>query len=405
MPGLFRALNHRDFRLYVAGQLISLTGTWMQSLALSWLVYRLTHSTLLMGTVGFATYIPVLVLGPLGGLVADRYPRRRTVIWMQAVLMCQALVLAALTYTNTVQVWMITLLALVMGTCNAFEIPARQALYVHMVGKEDLPNAIALNSMTFNAARVVGPSLGGLGVALLGEAACFLVNAISFLAVLACFVLMRSVEPAPAPAGQSPLEHLRGGFDYVRQNRPLRALLALTAVMNFGSAPVLVLGPVFADAIFHRGSQGLGFILGSFGIGAVVGTLALAGESSTAVLPRVVNLSALGVATGLMIFAWAPTYSIVLAGAWIGGFSTMRQLAATNALIQTIIDDRFRGRVMALYTMTVVGMLPLGNFSAGAVAERVGVRWTVCLGALCTLAAALAFLRARNEVQAVALRQ
>lgn len=405
MPKLFRALRHRDFRLYVAGQIISLTGTWMQSLALSWLVYRLTKSTLLMGTVGFATHIPVLLLGPLGGLVADRFPRRRTVILMQGLLMGQALAMAALTYTGLIEVWMITLLAMLMGACNAFEIPARQSLYVHMVGKEDLPNAIALNSMTFNAARVVGPSLGGFSVALFGEAACFLLNAISFLAVLACFVAMRANEPRDGHEQESPLEHLRSGFIYVHHSKPLRALLGLTAVMNFSSAPALVLGPVFADAIFHRGSQGLGFILGIFGIGAVVGTLALANEASVEIMPRIVNLSAMGVGVGLLIFAWAPVYEVVLVGALIGGFCTMRQLAATNSLIQTMIEDRYRGRVMALYTMTVVGMLPLGNFAAGAVAEHIGVRWTVCLGGLLTLAAAMAFAGARQQVREAALRQ
>jgi len=273
-----------------------------------------------------------------------------------------------------------------------------------MVGKEDLPNAIALNSMTFNAARVVGPSLGGFFVALLGEAACFLLNAISFLAVLACFIAMRAPERA-ASTEQSPLDHLRSGFGYAWRHRPVRALLMLTAIMNFSSAPVLVLGPMFADAIFHRGSEGLGIILGVFGIGAVVGTLALANETSTAKLPGIVSVSAIGVGVGLLIFAWAPVFPVILLGALIGGFSTMRQLAATNALIQTIIDDSFRGRVMALYTMMVVGMLPLGNLSAGAAAEHIGVRWTVCMGGLLTLAAAGAFLTSRSEVQAAALRQ
>ncbi|MEP7366514.1 MAG: MFS transporter, partial [Acidobacteriota bacterium] len=404
MPVLFRALRHRDFRLYVAGQVISVTGTWVQSLALSWLVYRLTHSALLMGTVGFASQIPVLLLGPIGGLVADRFPRRRIVILMQSLMMVQAAVLAVLTYTGAIHVWMIIVLALVMGTLNAFEIPARQALYVHMVGKDDLANAIALNSMTFNAARVVGPSVGGIFVAAFGEAVCFLINSVSYLAVLACFLLMRTPEPGRS-APPSVLDHLRSGFEYAWNHRPVRALLILTALMNFGSAPPLALGPLFADAIFHRGAQGLGLILGIFGIGAVAGTLALANETSTRKLPGIISFNAIGVAVGLLTYAWAPVFPVILVGASIGGFCTMRQLAATNGLIQTIIDDDFRGRIMALYSMMVIGMLPLGNFAAGAIAEHIGVRWAVCLGGLLVLAAALNFLRARSEVEAAALRQ
>lgn len=404
MPALFRALRHRDFRLYVAGQVISVTGTWVQSLALSWLVYRLTHSTLLMGTVGFSAQIPVLLLGPVGGLVADRFPRRRIVILMQSLMMAQASVLAVLTYTGAIQVWMIVALALVMGTLNAFEIPARQALYVHMVGKDDLANAIALNSMTFNAARVVGPSLGGLFVAAFGEALCFLINAVSYLAVVGCFLVMRTPEPGRS-APPSPLEHLRSGFRYAWNHRPVRALLILTALMNFGSAPPLALGPMFADAIFHRGAQGLGLILGVFGLGAVVGTLALANETSTEKLPGIISVNALGVAVGLLTYAWAPVFPVILVAAAVGGFCTMRQLAATNGLIQTIIDDDYRGRIMALYSMMVIGMLPLGNLAAGAVAEHVGVRWAVCIGGLLVLAAAVDFLRSRSEVQAAALRQ
>jgi len=404
MAAMFRALGHRDFRLYVAGQVISVTGTWVQSLALSWLVYRLTHSTLLMGTVAFSGQIPVLVLGPLGGLVADRFPRRHIVILMQSLMMVQASALAILTFSGAIQVWMIVVLAVVMGTLNAFEIPARQALYVHMVGKEDLPNAIALNSMTFNAARVVGPSMGGIFVAAFGEALCFLINAISYLAVLACFLIMRTPEPGRT-APPSPMEHLRSGFRYAWNHKPVRALLILTALMNFGSAPPLALGPMFADAIFHRGAQGLGLVLGVFGIGAVVGTLVLASETSTSKLPSIISFNAIGVAAGLLTYAWAPVFPVLLVGAAVGGFCTMRQLAATNGLIQTIIDDDFRGRIMALYSMMVIGMLPLGNFAAGAIAEHVGVRWAVCLGGLLVLAAAMDFLRSRSEVEAAALRQ
>jgi MFS family permease len=370
----------------------------MQSLALSWLVYRLTHSALLMGTVGFCTQIPVLLLSPAGGLAADRFPRRAVVILMQALMAAQAVTLAALTYTGRIGVGQIVVLALAGGALSAFEIPARQSMYVHMVGKEDLPNAIALNSMTFNAARVVGPSMGGFLVAALGEALCFALNAVSFAAVIVAFARMGTVQRPPAAHG-SPLDHLREGFRYAWTNRTVRGLLLLTALTNFATAPASVLAPVFADAIFGRGSQGLGLLSGCFGVGAVVGTVVLAGRTRTAGLARVIWISALGVAGGLALYSAAPFYPVLLVAIALCGFSIMRQLASTNSAIQSVIGDEYRGRIMALYSMTVIGVLPLGNLAAGAVAHAVGPRAAVFLGAAAVLAAALNFRRHRAAVE------
>ena len=370
----------------------------MQGIALSWLVYRLTHSAILMGTVGFCSQIPVLLLSPIGGLAADRYSRRAIILIAQTLMLLQAVALAVLTYTDRITVPYIVALALLMGTLNAFEIPARQSLYVHMVGKEDLPNAIALNSMTFNAARVVGPSMGGFLVAALGEALCFAMNAVSFMAVIAAFVAMRA-QPSPERAESSPLLHLRQGFQYAWNHRPVRELLLLTALMNFASAPASMLAPIFADAIFHKGSQGLGLLSGMFGAGAVVGTIALASRAETRGLSRIVWISAVGVATGLAVYSVAPAYPVLLAAMAVCGFFIMRQLAATNALIQSTIGDHYRGRIMAIYSMNVIGMLPIGNLAGGAAAQLIGARATVFLGAAIVLAAAINFHRHRMAVE------
>ncbi len=272
---MFRALRHRNFRLFVGGQIISLVGTWMQMVAQSWLIYRLTHSEWLLGATAFCLHLPVFLLGPLGGLAADRYSRHRLVILTQALSMLQATVLALLTLTGLVQVWHVLALALLLGTINAFDMPCRQSLVIQLTGKEDLLNAIALNSTIFNGARVLGPALAGVLVATLGEGICFSLNAVSFLAVIGGLLAMRlpRFEPPPPP---SPWQHLIDGFRYAHRSRLLRVLLGLVAIVTISGMPALVLMPFFADAIFHRGSQGLGFLMGAMGTGAVVGTLVLA---------------------------------------------------------------------------------------------------------------------------------
>ena len=389
--GPFRALRHRDFRLFLFGQVVSLSGTWMQNLAVSWLVYRLTHSAALMGFVGFINHFPVLVLGPIAGLAADRFPRRRIIFCTQALLMLQGAILAALALSGAIQFWHVVGLSLVLGIVNAFDIPARQSLYIHLVGKEDLLSAISLNSVTFNSARIIGPSIGGFLIAALGEGLCFLVNSVSFLPVLASILVMRVVEPA-RPGGESVLANLRHGLRYAWSSHDIRAFLGLTAAANLACAPALVLAPVIADAIFRRGSQGLGLLTGSFGVGAVIGALTLASHAKPSHL-RTIFFSAVQLAVALALYAWSPAFLVSLGAAAFLGYAVMRQLAATNTEIQTRIDDTFRGRVMAMYSMVVVGMLPIGNLLGGAIAEVIGVRWTITAGALLCLAAALLFRR------------
>ncbi len=365
----------------------------MQSLALAWLVYRLTGSTVVMGTVGFAMHIPVLLLGPIAGLVCDRYPRRTIVIAAEGVLLIQAALLAVLTLTGRISVAHILALAFLLGVANAFDIPGRQSLYIHMVGPDDLPNAITLNSMSFNAARVVGPSIGGLCVALLGEGVCFAVNALSYVAVIASLLAMRKAEPAREAHTESPIRHLAEGFRYAWNHRRVRAILIVTALANIAMTPASVLGPVFADQIFHRGSEGLGVLNGALGFGAVTGTFRLARQARPDLLPRIVLSSSGLAALALAIYALSPSFYISIAVQALAGYAIFRLLASVNSLIQGSIEDSYRGRVMSLYSMTVVGMLPIGNLAAGLGGSFLGVRPTVLAGAMLSLGAAVVWSR------------
>ena len=390
LPRTFRALRHRNFRLFISGQIISLVGTWMQNVAQSWLVYRLTHSELLLGTAWFCAQIPVFALGPLGGLACDRHSRHRLVILTQTLSLVQAFVLAALTLTGHVQVWHVLALSVALGTINAFDMPARQALVIQMTSRDDLLNAISLNSSVFNSARVIGPGVAGLVVAAVGEGVCFLLNGLSFLAVIACLLSMR-LPPFVRKIQDSPWSHLLDGFRYAGRHRPVRTLLAMMAAATLSGMPVLVLMPFFADDIFHRGSQGLGFLMGAMGIGAVVGTLALASETRVAGLPRVIFYSAATMGICYLVFAWSRWFYFSLLLMPVIGFSVMRQLASANTTIQSLIPDEYRGRIMALYAMTVVGLGPFGSLASGALAHQFGPRVTVAAGGALALAASGVF--------------
>jgi len=390
VPHTFRALRHRNFRLFISGQIVSLVGTWMQNVAQSWLVYRLTHSELLLGTAWFCSQIAVFALGPLGGLAADRFSRHKLVIVTQSLSLVQAVALAVLTLTGRIQVWQVLALAGMLGVVNAFDMPGRQALVIHMTSKEDLINAISLNSAVFNAARVVGPAVAGLVVAVVGEGVCFLLNAVSFLAVIGCLLAMRLPRYEPGPA-ESQWMRLKDGFRYAWGHKAVRRVLAVMAAATLAGMPGLVLMPFFADAIFHRGSRGLGFLMGAMGVGAVVGTLVLARRTRVTGLPRVMVYS--GIATGVcyMLFAFSPWFYFSLALMPLIGYSVMRQMASANTTIQTLIQDEFRGRIMALYAMTVVGLGPFGSLAAGALASRFGPRAVVAAGGVLAMASSTAF--------------
>lgn len=386
----FGALRHRNFRLFLAGQIISLTGTWMQTVAQSWLVYRLTHSELLLGAAAFCTHAPVLLLGPFAGVVADRYSRRAVVLTTQTLFMLQALMLAWLTLTNRVTVLHVLVLAAMLGTVNAFDVPARQALMIHMTAREDLLSAISLNSAMFNSARVMGPSIAGVVVASVGEGVCFLLNAASFVAVIVCLAELRLPAIAVA-APEAPWDHLVAGFRYTWTARRVRAALLMCGAVTVCASPMLVLAPVFADAIFQRGSAGLGFITAALGAGAVIGTLRLARRPDTSRLAHVISVSGFSMGAGLVGLAASRHFGIALAFSMLVGYSVFRQNASANTLIQTEILEEYRGRVMSLYSMMAIGLLPIGSLAGGWAAEHIGARWTVFASGIACLAAALLY--------------
>ena len=386
-PAALRALQYRNFQLFFGGQLISLVGTWMQNVAQAWLVYRLTGSSVLLGAVGFCGQIPVFLLAPLGGIVADRYNRQKVVIATQTSAMLLALALAALTLTGAVRIPYIFVLAALLGTVNAFDMPARQSFIVEMVGQTDLMNAISLNSSMFNASRIVGPAIAGILVARIGEGWCFFANGVSYLAVIAGLLLMRVAPREAHPAG-SPLRRLGEGFRYVAGNLPVRALLGLLGVVSLTGMPYTVLMPIFADRILHGGAAALGNLMGATGIGALMGALLLATRRSLRGFGRAVAVAAAMFGASVAAFSFSRTYWLSLGILVLAGFSMMVQVACTNTLIQSIVPDRLRGRVMSIYSMMFMGMAPFGSLLAGWAAARFGSPATVAAGgALCMVAA------------------
>jgi len=385
-----RALRHRNFQLFFSGQLISLIGTWMQSVAQSWLVYRLTGSALLLGSVGFASQVPVFVFAPLGGIAADRFNRRQIVIATQTAAMLLAAILAALTLFHKVQVWHVFVLASLLGIVNAFDIPGRQSFLVDMVGKEDLMNAIALNSSMFNGARVLGPAIAGILVARIGEGWCFFANAVSYIAVIIGLLLMRVISPVRA-AMASPLEHMMEGFRFVNQTAPIRALLLLLGLVSLVGMPYVVLMPIFADQILHGGARGLGILMGATGVGALLGALTLAFREGVKGLGRWVAWCCAGFGASLVIFALSRTFWVSVILLLPVGYCMMLQMACSNTLIQVMVPDALRGRVMAVYSMMFMGMAPIGALFGGALAERLGAPHTVAIGGLASVLGACWF--------------
>jgi MFS family permease len=386
-----RALRHRNFQLFFSGQLISLTGTWMQSVAQAWLVYRITGSSLRLGAVGFASQIPVFLFAPLGGMVADRFHRHRVIIGTQIISMVLAGILATLTLSGRVQVWHIFLLAALLGVVNAFDIPARQSFLVEMVGRDDLMNAIALNSSMFNGARVIGPAIAGILVARIGEGWCFFSNAVSYIAVIAGLLIMRLPPRAYRADAGSPLARIIEGFRFVRHTTPIRVLLLLVGLVSFVGMPYTVLMPVFADKILHGGARGLGILMGATGVGALFGALTLATRAAVRGLGNWVALSCGGFGLTLVLFAWSRNFWLSAGLLLPVGFCMMLQMSSSNTLIQAMVPDHLRGRVMAVYSMMFMGMAPFGALFGGATADRLGAPVTVSMGAVACVGGAILF--------------
>jgi MFS family permease len=396
---MFRALRHRNFQLFIGGQLISVVGTWMQTVAQSWLVYRLTRSAALLGAVGFASQIPVMFLGPVAGIVADRYSRQRIVTGTQTLMMIQALVMAGLTLTHRIQVWQVFYLALMLGICNAFDVPARQSFIVEMVGKEDLMNAIALNSSMFNAARSIGPAVAGILVAALGEGLCFLLNGLSFIAVIAGLLLIKINRNASQRDRAPKLEQFKEGFRYVKDNRPMRTLLLLLGVVSVLGMPYAVLMPIFADEVLHSGARGLGELLTSAGLGALIGALWLARRQRVQGLDRVLTWACVGFGASLILFSLSRTFWLSLFLLAPAGFCIMTLLASTNTLIQSMVTNVMRGRVMGIYSMMFLGMAPFGSLIAGYMAHQLGAPVAVFFSGSASIIGAAIFAYKRRTLK------
>ena len=390
---MVRSLKHRNFQLFFSGQMISLVGTWMDNIAEAWLVYRLTGSSLLLGTVAFAGQFPIFLLGPIGGLAADRFDRRSIIVATQTSSMILAFILAFLTLTKRVTVWEVILLASLMGVVNAFDVPARQSFLVEMVGREDLMNAIALNSSMFNSARVIGPSVAGILVASIGEGWCFFANAVSYIAVIAGLLMMRVQRSAIEEHDASPLEHILEGFRFVRNTAPIRTLLLLTGAISIVALPYSVLMPIFAARVLHGNARTLGVLMGATGVGALLGALALASRTKLQGLARLVAISCASFGTSLILFSLSRYYPLSVLLLVPVGFFVMVQMAATNTLIQAMVPDRLRGRTMAVYSMMFLGMSPIGALLSGTVADRIGAPWTVAIGGIGAIVGGAIFAR------------
>lgn len=378
----FRALRHRDLRLFFSGQAISLVGTWMQQVATSWLVYRLTDSPLLLGVIAFASQFPSFVMAPFAGALADRWSRYRMVVAAQALAMAQATVLAALVITDAVTVTHLIVLSVLLGLVNGIDVPARQALMIRLVdGSEDLPNAIALNSSMFNAARLVGPALAGVLIGWVGEGPVFVLNALSYVAVLWALARMRSGRQRGRPAG-SVFQAMGDGFAYALRSPPIRDLLVLLSIISLVGIPYVVLFPVFARDVLGGGAQTLGLLTACAGGGSLIGALALASRRSVRGLGRVIAWGSAIFGVSLVLFAMSTNVLLSCVLLVASGCSMIVVTASTNTVLQTLVAEDMRGRIMSLYTMAFVGMTPLGGLVGGAIAQRVGGPTAVALGGL-----------------------
>ncbi|MBX3215267.1 MAG: MFS transporter [Labilithrix sp.] len=398
-----RALRSPNYRLFFGGQVVSLIGTWMQAVAESWLVYRLTGSAALLGLIGFCNQIPVFFLAPVGGALADRHPRRSILLATQGSAMVLAFVLAALTLSGRITVSHLFLLATLLGIVNAIDHPTRQSFVVELVEREHQMNAIALNSSIMNAARVVGPALAGLLVAAVGEGFCFLLNGLSFVAVIGGLLAMRALPPPPPRPAQSPLRHVAEGFRFVLGNSPIRASMLLLGTASLCGTPYLVLMPIFADRILGGGARALGLLMGASGIGALTSALLLARRQQLkGLLRRWIVPGSLCFGASLVAFSWSRSFPLSCALLVATGASMMMQMAATNTLIQAMSPNALRGRVMAVYAMMFMGVAPIGALAAGALAAQIGAPATLTAGGVACVLAGLTFRRRLPDLSAKA---
>jgi MFS family permease len=388
----FRAMQHRNFQLFIAGQLISLIGTWMQTTAQLWLVYKLTGSAALLGVFGFASQVPMLFLSSIGGYVGDRYDRQRSVIATQTCSMILAFVLAALTLTHLIREWELIVIAFLVGIVNAFDVPIRQAFFVQMVGKEDLPNAIALNSSIFNGARAVGPAIAGIAIAYLGAGWCFFINGLSFVAVIVALLMMRIEPRVIKPSTDSPLRSFVQGFRFAMSDLPIRSALLLLSALSLFGLQYSVFMPVYAQDVLKSDARTLGFLMSSAGVGAVLGALQFAARTHYRGLARWIAATSLTCSVCLIIFSQAKVFWLCSVTLFVVGFAATSQMAATNTLIQNRVPDELRSRVIAVYATMFMGVQPIGSLIASGVVKHLGPQTTLTVFGSLVLVGSLIFI-------------
>ncbi len=398
---VFRALRHRNFALFAAGQSIALIGYWMQTIAVSWLLYRLTGSATLLGVLGFASSVPILLLAPLAGLWSDRANLHRTMFTVQMLEMLQAVVMAALALAGIIAPWHIITLSMLLGVLVAIELPVRHAYLIELVGgKKDLPKAVAVTSLIANLGRLIGPAIAGLVIAGYSEAACFVINAVTHIAVLVSFLMIR-VQASPRPAVHAPvMQGLAEGFAYAWRSVPIRLLLGVLAAVSLLATPYMTLMPVLVREVYAGGANVMGFLVGAAGLGGVAGTLYLASRTNVRGLVRVTAGASLAVGAALALLSWAGSVAIAIALLVVTGFGILVTSVSVNMILQTIVDDDKRGRVMSLYTAAFLGVSPLGAVAAGALADLVGVATTLTAGGVCCAIAGLYLARKRAVIRA-----
>jgi MFS family permease len=396
-----RSLRHRNYRLFFSGQSLSLIGTWMTQVATSWLIYRMTNSAWLLGFVGFAGQIPAFFIVPFAGVWVDRWDRLRILKITQTLSMLESFALAVLVFSGHANVWGITLLTMFQGIVNAVDMPARQTFLVDMVSdRADLPNAIALNSSMVNSARLIGPTIAGIVIAIAGEGACFLIDGLSYLAVIGSLLMMTTTR-SPARAHKNVWSELKDGFAYVYQFTPVRSILLLLISLNILGVPYSVLLPVFASDILHGGPHTLGFLTGAAGLGALLSAITLAMRRTIVGLGRIISITSLVFGVSLMLFGYSRWMGLSLPLMVVTGFSMMQQMSASNTILQTIVDEGKRGRVMSFYTMSFIGVAPFGSLLVGFSAGTIGAPHTVMLGGLLFLIVAIWFSRKLKAIRSV----
>ena len=389
---LFRTLQSRNYRLFFIGQFISLIGTWIQQIAVSWLIYKMTNSVFLLGLVGFVSQFPTFVITPFAGVWSDRFNRHKILVWTQTLSLIQALVLAILVLSGAITVWQIILLSLFIGCVNAIDMPNRQSFVIYMIDdRNDLGNAIALNSAMFNGSRLIGPFIAGVLIATVGEGICFLINALSYIAVIVAILSMNTDHIKVNISKTSVMEELKEGFTYVFGNTRIRAMLILVSLTSIMGVPFIVLMPAFAKDILQGGPHTLGFLMSALGAGALLGAFYLASRTNIKGLQKIINMGAFIFGIGLIGFSFSRSLWISILMVFIAAFGMMVQVASTNTWLQTNVDDNKRGRTMSFYVVSFMGMAPFGSLLAGSVAGFIGVPYTIFTGGTVCILGAIFF--------------